>query len=224
MNRVTIFLAVFSVLLLVSCQETREDLKKSAKDTYQTIGEEIPFETGMQWIAFYQERNSKQNRSALIDGYNIPSAQLASLLESTASLVGVAFHYGLDNAGTTHIIVIPVDGSLDLWSSIPGRIYVDANTGEAISQSLAETWASNFKQENPDEIWFHFFGKNIFDEMRALPYFQSVYIEPAVNILNLTPQLLLVVYNDDLISLGRANSVPGTVYDASNACPPCAAR
>lgn len=213
-------------MFLVTCQETKEDLKKpiSEKDIYKTIGEEIPFESGMEWIRYFQNQNkSGQGKTELISSYVVSHDQMAEMLE-LADLVGVAFHYATDDSGERHIILIPVNESLSLWTPIPGRRYIDANTGGEISRQTASIWAQNFKDENPDEIWFHFFGKNIFDQMSALPFFDSVDIQPAINVLNLTPQLLLIVWNESLISLGRTQNPPAVVYDASNACPPCAAR
>lgn len=212
-------------MLCVTCQETKEDFTKpvSEADVYRTIGEEIPFETGMDWIAAYQKTCS-EGRKKLLTPYSITDSQMTALMRSMEQLVGVAFHYGIDEEGTKHIIAIPVDESLRLWESIPGRILVDTNTGAEISQSVALTWAENYREANPSGIWLHFFGANILDNMLALPYFDSVEIEPAINILNLKPQLLLVVYDTGLPNIGRSQDMPGTVYDASNACPPCAVR
>jgi hypothetical protein len=225
MKRIIVLAAFFVGLTLMRCQDTKEDQKEpvTEKDIYKTVGEEIPFDTGMEWIRYYREENSGQSRTASYS-YNVSSSQVGAVLDRLPGIVGVAFHYALDDAGAKHVIVIPVDGSLSLWSSIQGRVYIDANSGSEISQTVAAAWADRFKAAHPTAIWFHFFGKNIFDDMRALPYFDSVFIEPAINVLNLTPQLLLVVYNDTVSLLGRKKSSPGTVYDASNACPPCAAR
>jgi len=211
----------------VSCHEPKEDLKSplSEKEFYKTIGEEIPFETAMNWIENYQNQNSSSSgRTEILSDYEVSASQMDALLASTADLVGVAFHYGTDGLGVKHIILIPVDGTLSLWSSIPGRIFVDANTGSEISQSTANAWATNYKNAHPSDVWFHFFGKYIFDDMTALPYFDSVEIEQGLNLLGLTPELLLIVWNEDLNLLGRTSAENCTVYDASNACPPCAVR
>lgn len=216
-------LLILTVTVL-SCEETKEDLKDplSIKEFYKTIGEEIPFETGMEWIENYKKITSSSGRTETLSDYIVSASQMNALLGSTADLTGVAFHYGIDNLGITHIMLIPVDGSLSLWSSIPGRIFVDANSGNAIDQTTAHAWAENYKNANPSEVWFHFFGKYIFDDMTALPYFNSVDIEQGVNSLDLTPELLLIVWNKELNTLGRTAAESSRVYDASNACPPCA--
>lgn len=224
MKRSTILMTMGFTLSLLACQETKEDLKNpvSEKDIYKTIGEEIPYETGVKWIEFYKEKNNSQGREKILFDYMVSDSQMEALLHSVTDLVGVAFHYGIDSLGEKHILLIPVGDSLSLWSSIPGRVFVDANTGTEISQDVAYAWAQSYKDAHPASIWFHFFGKNIFDEMAVLPYFNSIDIEPAINILNLKPQLLLIIWNDLLISNGRTTDDPATVYDASNACPPCA--
>lgn len=225
MHRFVVVFAVSVTLFVTGCQETKEELQNplSEKDIYKTIGEEIPFETGMEWIEYYRKKIFEQGRTETSASYQISATQMNTILQSADELVGVAFHYGIDEAGETHVLVIPVDEQLSLWSSIAGRVFADANTGDAISQEVASAWALQFKNSHPDEKWFHFFGKDIFDEMRAIPYFTKVEIEPAINTLDLTPQLLLVVPNEEAVSSGRATAdSDGVVYDASNACPPCA--
>jgi hypothetical protein len=225
MNKFIVVTTIFFASAVVSCQETREDLKnpRSEKEFYKTIGEAIPFETGMEWIDNYNKQISSEGRTENLSRYTVSASQLSALLASTADLVGVAFHYGLDTLGIKHIILIPVDGSLTLWSSVPGRAFVDANSGDQVDQNTAQSWAENYKNANPSEVWFHFFGRYVFDDMAALPYFNSVDMEQGINTLALTAELLLIVSNEDLSILGRT-AAECTVYDASNACPPCAVR
>lgn len=223
MKRTIVCLFTGMSVFFLGCHETKEDAKEplSEKDTYRHIGEEIPFETGMDWIEYYESQGSEEGR---LTTYMLTDDNMLNLLASAEDLVGVAFHYGIDDSGVNHIIAIPVDESLSLWDSIPGRIFLDANTNSAISQDVAARWAENYKQSKPQGIWFHFFGSSIFQDMCALPYFNDVVIARAVSLINWKPQLLLVVYNNGM-STGRTHDgVPGTVYDASNACPPCAAR
>ena len=226
MNRYAIVSVAFTVLLsLAACQESK-DLNNpvSEAEIYKKIGEEIPFETGMQWIAFYREKQAAHGRLSLLSTYKVAAENMKLMLQSTPALTGIAFHYGIDQDGIAHILLIPVDETLELWSSEASRMFVDANSGNEITQGLAYEWAQNYKALYPTDIWFHFFGKDVFDQMSSLPYFQNVSIEPATNDTVLTPQLLIVVWDESAVSGGRKKYSPGTVYDASNACPPCATK
>jgi len=224
MNRYFLVIIACAALFFAACQETKEDAKTplTEKDLYRSIGEEIPFETGMAWIDFHKQRESSKGRLDSLPTCEVTAEKVKAMLSSVDNLVGVAFHYGIDDFGQSHILVIPVNESMELWSLVPNRIMLDANTGLEINQDLAYSWAERFKTSNPSEIWYHFFGKKVFDEMSALPYFERVDIERATNSEEMSPELLLVIWNEGQTSLGRTAAVYGTVYDASNACPPCA--
>lgn len=222
MNRLAIIVTVSIAILLTACQETKEEITNplSEKDIARTVGEQIPFEAGMQWISYHQKNSGSARLDSLLD-FNVPAATIKLMLSSVNNLVGVAFHHAIDDFGITHILVIPVNESLELWSSTPGRLIIDANTGTEIPQELAKVWTDNFKRAHPSDVWFHFFGKDIFDEMQALPYFTNVDIEPATRPEDLSPQLLLIIWDERSTISGRTEDDPGTVYDASNPCPPC---
>ena len=225
MKRLTAAVTVCVALLFATCQETKNDLNNpiSEKDLYRKVGEEIPFETGMRWLDFHR-RASVSGRVDSMSTANVPSSAITTMLASVENLVGVAFHYAIDDSGKNHILLIPVGESMELWPTMPGHVFIDGNTGLELSQQLAEVWAENFKTVHPTATWYHFFGKEVFDQMQALPYFHSVDIEPATNPEDMSQQLLLIIWNDDQISTGRTTTMHATVYDASNACPPCATR
>jgi hypothetical protein len=210
MRNFFVTLIAYLALLQFACQDTREDSKNEPFDNtfYKNVGKEIPFEVGMRWLNTYRTKQNIQGRTGAL--YSVSALQFNTMLLSVLDLTGVAYHYGLDAAGTTHIILIPIDGSLSLWSAIPGRIFIDANTGLPISQSTAQAWANNYKSIHPDEIWFHFFGKNIFDEITSLLFFNSMDIEPALNDEG-EPQILLIVWNSTLPLLGRTTGQQGVV-------------
>jgi len=206
----------------VSCQDAREDSSKKnpSADHFKTVGERIPYETGEQWIEAYNKQNNTNSRIG--DAWmTISSDQFRAMLSSVNDLIGVAFQYGIDESGRRHMIAIPLDETLELWTNIPGRIYVDSNTGNEISQDVAYAWAQEFQASHPDGGWYHFFGKNVFDEIRAIPYFSTLDIMHAISTLDFTPQLLLIVRDIQLLSiLGRSHSAQNTaVYDASYICP-----
>lgn len=214
-------IALCIAMLLGACNEAKEDVGQplSEKDIYRTIGEEIPLETGMQWMNFHKNRSSASR--LVVDGCSVSASTMNTMLTSTKNLVGVAFHYAVDESGTAHIVLVPVDESMDVWSSAPGRMLIDGNTGLEISLQQAKAWAERYKASYPSDIWYHFFGKDIFDQMQALPYFEAVDIEPATDPEDLSAEMLLIVWNGDVSSSGRTQAESGTVYDASNACPPC---
>jgi hypothetical protein len=226
MKSLIVFISLYFVLSLLSCQDTRDDFKIPPADllAYKSVGQEIPFETGMRWIDLYNEKEKSNGRDKLLGllGYEVSDDNMEDLLESVPDLVGVAFHYGLDSWGTRHIMVIPIDGSLLVWASIPGRIIIDANNNTVITQSTAQAWALNYQAAHPQEVWFHYFGADIFEEMVQIPYFHSVDIQPALSDLNLSPQMLLIIWNNPLdLLFGRTQDADCTIYDASNPCPPC---
>ena len=224
MNRLNGAIAVCVAMLFATCQETKEEGTNplSEKDIYRTIGEEIPFETAMHWIDF--RNRSTASRVDSVGSSQVPASAMNAMLSSVDDLVGVAFHYAIDDFGATHILLIPVTETMELWSSTPGRILIDGNTGLEISQDRARTWAENYKALHSSDTWYHFFGKEVFDQMEALPYFESVDIQQATNPEDLSEQLLLIIWNDGLSATGRTTAEQATVYDASNACPPCATK
>lgn len=181
----------------------------------------IPSETGMRWIEVYNKKNNIQGRLGLT-GYSVSATQLTAVLNSIPQLTGVVFHHGTDALGVHHFMIIPIDESLRIWNSIPGRIVIDANTNTAISLSTANNWATNYELTHPGEIWFHYFGRNIFDEIAAVSYFDQMNIVPAINDMNLLPQLLLIISDEPLSTSGRVSEDRMRIYDASSACPPCA--
>lgn len=228
MKRLMVVCAVLLSVALSGCQDSKDVAQPlSEKDFYKTIGEEIPVETAIKWMELYRKERSLQGRLEGSPFYSVSADHLKAALTSADDLVGVAFHHAIDDNGERHILVIPVDATLALWSSDASRILLDANTNTQISPDVASAWASNYKDAYPAEKWFHFFGKQVFDQMSALPHFSSVELEPAISELDFTPQLLLIVPNNEVESdsSGRTSTLSllyAVVYDASNSCPPCA--
>lgn len=222
MKNLIAFAAVTLAVSLLGCQDTKEE-RTGLPDVsaFKKIGMEIPLETGIQWMEAFQQKYNPQGR-LLYPDYSISGSRLETALTSINNLTGVAFHHATDDLGQHHFIVIPVDASLSLWTDIEGRLYIDANTNTIITREVAQTWSQRYEQANPEQIWFHFFGSNIFSEILQIPYFDNLEIEPAINILNLTPQLLLIVGQEDLLNIGGRYKTEDTkVYDASSPCPPC---
>lgn len=213
---------VLSALIIPSaCQETKETNEPVSETTlYSLIGEEIPMGTALEWIAKHDEQLVSSGREYATP-YRITAGAMEAMLESVSPVVGVAFHYAIDDAGAQHIVAIPVGENMKLWPASQERILIDANTSSQISAQKARRWAHNYRVANPDAIWYHFFGKRVFDEMRTLSYFQNVDIAQGIHSHELTPEMLLIIWNNRGQATGRALNGPGTAYDASNPCPPC---
>jgi hypothetical protein len=221
MRKFTGFALLAFALSILSCQDTKDDAqtKQALIDQYKNVGHQIPLEVGVRWMDTYNTKSSTGGRVA--GTYSIDRDILESSEHSVANFIGIAFHYGLDAAGVKHIIAIPVNESMSLWNPISGRIYIDANENVAITQEVAAQWAEAYRVQNPGGIWFHYFGKSVFDEMSGISYFRNMEIIPATNDLDLTPQLLLVIEDPNLSNGGRTFSETTTVYDASYPCPRC---
>lgn len=233
MKKLLFFAMAYVGISLLACQDGTNENPFNDRDLthYRSIGKQIPNETGVRWIQAYRGSEEKAGRVNMLENYTVSASNLQTLLSSTEGLTGVAFHHALDANGEHHFIIIPVDESLSLWNG--DKQYLDANTDTFISAATAQTWTANYEVVNPGQIWFHFFGANIFDDMSAIPYFETLHIEPALNDLNLTPQLLLIVLNEEGLLDGLLGGLlggrtsggdgdGGTVYDASSPCPPCA--
>ena len=223
MKNVVAFALFFLAISILGCQDAKDESSSALTDlsSFKKIGHEIPYETGMRWIETYNKQNNIQGRSILFP-YSVSESALAESLGSVDELVGVVFHHATDNSGVHHFIIIPIEESLTVWSEAPAdRVLLDANTGEVISTSTAQQWTGNYKTQHPNDIWFHFFGNNIFDEILDLSGFDTLNIIPALSDLDLSPQLLLILTNDGLLFNGRTKGDKPPVYDASSPCPPC---
>jgi len=233
MKKLLFFAIAYLGILLLACQDGADENLFSDRDLahYRNIGKKIPTETGIRWIEAYRSRESDAGRVNLLTDYSVSKSKLQQLINSVDGITGIAFHHGLDAWGQHHFVLIPVDESLSLWADASEKLYIDANTNNFIPAQTAQAWTTNYEVANPGEIWFHFFGSNIFDEIFAISFLEEVLIEPALHDLNLAPQLLLIVLDDDLLG-GLLGDILGgrtqgdedgcAVFDASSPCPPCA--
>lgn len=214
-------LSIIAVTLSVlACQDSKEEAKYDAATlaAHKQIGHQISTETGVRWIEAYNAKNNIGKIS--LSAYTTSSESLEEIM-SAPGLVGVAFHHALDADGRHHFIAIPVGEDLSVWSETPGKVYVDTNSDTEISYAQAAEWTGRYKEANANAIWFHFFGRNVFDEISGIPYLSEVNIVPALNDLDLSPQLLLIVLSNPLGILGKTAGDGTVVYDASSPCPPC---
>jgi hypothetical protein len=221
MKKILYFSVAFFAISLLACQDGKDEAKNITDlSYYRNIGKQIPTETGYRWMDVYRTKFSLSGRSKP-SGFALSKENLAEVSGSVDQLIGIAFQHALDEAGQHHFLIIPVDETLQIWSS--DKTFVDANTDAVISYDVARQWAKNYQIGNPDDIWFHFFGKHVFDEMGAIPFFEYIQIEPAISDVNFTPQLLLIItdLSIDASSGGRGEIEEAVVFDASSGCPPC---
>lgn len=218
MKKLVYFSVALFAISILACQDGKDEAKNIADlSLYRKVGKQIPTETGYRWIDMYRSKMNIAGREKPA-GYALSKEKLAEASVSVAQLVGVAFQHALDEAGQHHFLIIPIDETLQIWSQ--DKLIIDANTDMPISYEDARQWAKNYQVANPDVIWYHFFGKHVFDEMNTIPFFEYIQIEPAISDVNFTPQVLLIV--NDLsadVSSGRTQQ-EAVVYDFSNPCPP----
>lgn len=228
MKNLVCFSIVFLALSLLACQDAKDDVRKNISDLahYRNIGKQIPNEQGQRWLELYRSKNNIVSNGRIdLLGYSLSKENLAVMSSSVDGFTGVAFHHATDYFGQHHFLAIPIGESLGVWDASPGKVIIDTNTDTQISGSTARLWAANYEASHPGDYWFHYFGRNVFDQMNLLTFFDAMQIEPALSDLDLTPQLLLIVSDLDLdilgLSLGRTNNNETVVYDASSPCPPC---
>jgi hypothetical protein len=205
------FTAMLLASALVGCHDVRDTNPASIQKFDKTVGQKISLDIATDWMERY-DKNASGQRSAE-SSYSITADHLKAIIPYAAD-AGLAFHHAIDEAGTYHILIIPVTSAL----LFDAPVLLDANTNTIIDESTARAWTDNYKDANPDQIWYHFFGLDIFSEITqsSFSYFD---IEPAINDAG-KPQLLLRVWPEGT-SNGRTEATSPTVYDFSSPCPPC---
>lgn len=222
MKKLIVLVTALVILSFLSCQDGKDEMKKNITDFsyHMNIGGQIPTETGLRWIDAYRTKTGGASR-VTPSGFSIDKSELETVLASVESLIGVTLHHATDDNGAHHILIIPIDVALSAWSpSSANRIIFDSNNNVQITSEEALKWTSNYKLENPDGVWSHFFGRKIFDEMMKVSYFETLEIEPSIKTEDSSPQLLLIINSEDEIQNGRTTSESETmIYDKSAPCP-----
>jgi hypothetical protein len=199
-------------ILFLACQDRPEDASSrnvAITTFYQNVGQKISTELGLRWIENYQRQMSLSRDGQL---FKVSQAHLLSML--TSEIIAMAFHYAIDDAGNTHILVVPLDGGMNLWDELKPKVIIDASVNSPITIADAKRWAVNYNNLHPNDIQYHLFGTRVFDEIVKSPEFE---ISPAVDD-EQTPQLLLIVRHEN--TTGRIRSENTDVYDRSQRCPP----
>lgn len=219
MKKLLYFSVAMFAISLLACQDGKDEAKNIADlSFYRSIGKQIPTQTGYRWMDVYRTKLKLAGREKP-SGYALSKQNLADASVSVENLVGIVFQHATDETGAHHFLIIPIDETLQIWTQT--KSIIDANTDSVVSYSDAREWAKNYQAANPDVIWYHFFGKHVFDEMNAIPFFEYIQIEPAISDVNFTPQVLLIVNDLSVdVSSGRSEGEEAVVYDASTYCPP----
>ena len=221
MKNIGTLLSAFALILFGCCQEPDTNFKTKQQNTVlnEDIGEQIPLAVAERWISSYNKRTDIQAGRTKEVQYKLSSANLNTILSSFPQL-GLAFHHAIDEYGKYHILVIAIDKSQKrLWSDQNDRICIDANSNSLVTEDTANSWAQNYKKKNPDGIWYHFFGRHVFNEIKTIPWFKEINIRHAINDSDV-PQLLLVI-SDNSASARIKDEESIIVYDRGGTCPPC---
>lgn len=204
------------VALLVSCRDSQEIQHQTTFDP--AVGERIPLETATRWTGILSKQRASVGRTETAPDYVISAESLDQLFDEPTATKGLAFHYATDENGQLHILTFPVSETEINWNS---STVVDALGDILIDPTAAHDLTATFENTHPGEIWYHYFGKDIFDEIRAMSGFSRLEIKQALNDEG-KPQLLLYVWGDNASATsGRSSESFPMVYDASNPCPPC---
>ncbi len=209
----TIASTILIFMVILSCQQPSDEANQPAASSIFTkdVGDQIPASLGLRWIAEHQ-RQLTGARDAQV--YKVTQANLEAMMQSTSNLVGFTFHHALDDAGKHHVIIIPMDDLLHIWTSPSQRIVIDANTDTEVSMTTAREWIENYRKARPQAIRYHFFGADVFQEIVQREGFE---IREAINDQQI-PQLLVVVQVTTEAADGRV-STEEQMFDITLACP-----
>lgn len=195
--------------LLSNCQESKDANSDNQLTAFnRDVGQQISLETAERWI----DRFKNQSESAKIQsGQQLSETSVNQILNPTSDKLGIAFHRALDDDGEYHIIVEPIIEGQPAWTS---QLLLDANTDALVNVETAERWADNYKSENPNEAWSHFFGMHVFESA-----FNSIQLVESLDDDN-APALLLYIWRTSANQVGRTSGEMLEVYDRSIVCPP----
>jgi hypothetical protein len=211
-------LSILTVFLVFACHESsHREIQKQELVLNRSIGERISADLANQWIANYEKSASsgRFQEAELI----VTKDQLTGLLAQFPAL-GLAFHYATDEQGQDHLVVLALDEGRKFWSGTNDRRYVDVTNDTFIDETTARNWTRRFRDANPNSVWFHFFGLDVFSEMNSVAWFSRFEIVPALND-NSVVQLLLVLRDERGITGGRVLDTEIIVWDKGGTCPPC---
>jgi hypothetical protein len=225
MKNIIYGLSLSVLVFLIACSDSSVNVKsenQSSKKAFdRTVGAVIDREVGLKWITRFTTMKISAKDEASY--FFVTQSNLQKLLGSSNNVEGLTFHHAIDDSGNYHIIVIPVDSGLRIWtSSLSNRIFIDANSNSIIDLEDARKWIERYQQENPLNAfskYFHFWGTDIFLEIIKSKDFE---VKRAVDDDGKSTMVLLT-YPGDNNARARSLSSAVTIYDMNRGCPPCAA-
>jgi hypothetical protein len=159
----SIYLSLSCCVLALSvnfaCQKKKEISPKEettiAEQSFfnKYVGAPVDSATANRW-----KRNLKQTLSRKAPAvtsttvFYLPATALRSLIGSDKA-AGICFYYGTDSAGNVHLVPVAVD--------VRGYVMQTASlvtTNGTVSWEKAKKWRQDFKLQNPNGIWGHFWG------------------------------------------------------------------
>lgn len=207
------------MFLVLNCQNADDkylnETSLGQSSLKRDVGKQIPFEQAQGWLKNLQGKTSSNGWEKNDPSFSLDPTKFKQLLTSLPGIVGLVFHYGIDENDVRHVIVIPIDETLSLFSS--PKTIVDANSNTVVQQSVAREWIENYRKKYPDQIRSHFFGVNILNEINSMAGFSNMEMKRALSGEGI-PQLLLFVWREGTGG-GRIKSDP-LVYDYGDPCPP----
>jgi hypothetical protein len=205
-----IFVLSFSVL--VACQDVEGTTEPHV--FHEGIGERIPDDVAQRWLA--QHRSSPSRDLEDVVAQRVSARQLASLASAMPEHVGMALHHAVDDEGARHVLLTAVGEDVDAWES---PVVIDASIDAIVDVETARAWVARHAEGSPDHVRYHFYGREMFDEIMAGPSFVQLDVTPALDDES-RAQLVLMARGGDGDASARPRSGDPTPYDNGLLCPP----
>lgn len=204
-------LFVLLILFLSNCDERVE---KNEIDTdnnifTKSVGGLISPEVAERWVERKRSHSSGREQN-----FNVTADKLNALLDQVDDKLGVILHHAQGPNGEHHLFITPVKSDLQSWSN--GSV-LNAATNEFTDASQAKNWVLDYKEMHPDGPWSHFYGIDLFDEIRAIDGLSRVDIVPGETEEGQLP-MLLYVWKESSTSNGKLQQ-EASVFDRGYVCP-----
>jgi hypothetical protein len=203
-----IYVLIF-IVIQFACQESNDTSSKQSN--LRSIGDAIPVDMAERWVEHY----ARKGGNARIEGQRLTRATLQELLANAGDYDGLVFHYGVNNNNQYDVFVIPYAEDNELWSF---EYAADASVDNVIGIAAAKDECDRYAALHSTSTLYHFFGRDIFDELLSNSTFSRVDIVPGIAD-DGRAQLLLYTWAANATN-GKAKEDLLVVYDQSSNCPP----